>query len=85
MFNNMLPPVNFSEHQSKIENYFFDTIDVNVRYYKQVLDSFDKCSGYAFNTYTSRTKNFIDYNVKNAKEVIRTGHLEHPSNGKDKV
>jgi hypothetical protein len=83
MYNYMLPQANVNTQQEKIENYLFDTMDVNVGYFKHILDSFDKFSGQIFNTYTSRTKNFVDYSVKNAKEVIRTGQLQ--SNGKDKV
>lgn len=78
MYNYMLPQSNVNSHQEKLEKYLFDTVDVNVNFMNNMIDSFDKFSGHTFTTYSSRVKNLVGSTVENAKEVIRTGTIKYP-------
>jgi hypothetical protein len=83
MYNHMLPQANVNYHQEKLENYLFDAMDLNVNYFNVLSESLDKFSNRVYTTYFNRAKNFIEYNVENAKEVIRTGNIKCPSCRKD--
>lgn len=85
MYNYMLPQANVNANQEKIENYVFDLMDSNYNLFKHFIDNFDKVSGHTFTTYSSKVKNITEYNIENAKEVIRTGKFKCSSCTPNKV
>jgi len=76
MYNHMLPQANVNYHQEKLENYLFDSVDLNVNYLNTLLDTADKFSSKVYTTYFNRVKNFVEFNVENTKQFIRTGKIE---------
>lgn len=81
----MLAQAQVNSQQEKLENYLFDTIDTNVLYFNNLVDSVDKFSGKIFTTYYSRVKNFVECNTENAKEVVRTGKFKFPFSGENTI
>jgi hypothetical protein len=81
----MLPQTNVNHQQEKLENYLFDTLDTNKVFFNHLVDSLDKFTGHTFTTYSSRIKNSLEYNIENAKEIIRTGKHKCPTCASNKV
>lgn len=81
----MFPQASVNNNQQKIEDFVFDTMEVNRKYFNHMADSLDGLSGRIFTTYFSRAKNLVESSVENAKEVVRTGNIQCKSCRKNSV